>query len=188
MMKIITIAMIAMAAGAHAADAQKTDLKMQPINAETALQKFDDICVANYLQRSTVLEKLSKDSVKWTAHKKRRRDDLGGGVYFESSVGEIGHVIQPILPPTANDPGCHFTFVKDQSVSHKSLVAAATDRFALQNGRDDSSRGDGGQMRWDFQKVGPAPARIFVTSDIKANGRTVSRLSISRHRDLKGAK
>jgi hypothetical protein len=183
--KMLALGLIATTLHVQSANSEKIESKMQPISAELALQKFDELCVSHYLDRSALLERLVKDTVSWKAHKKLRSSDVRGGVYFESSVGELGHVIQTNISPMTNDPACHFTFVRDQTVTHKSLVIAATERFGLKDGGDTSSRIDGGQMRWDFQNVGPVPARIFVTSDTKANGRIVSRLSISRHRTPK---
>jgi hypothetical protein len=159
---------------------------MEATSAQQALARFSDICVANYLDKDALVATLQADKERWSLHTTRRPHDVGGGIYLESRSGETGYVSQPNQRTSYNDPACHFTFIADNKATHKALISLAISKFALREGRDTTSK-NSRQMRWDYQAVGAAPARIFVTSNLKANGRTVSRLSISRHRIPKPA-
>ena len=160
---------------------QKT--KMGAIGASEAMQKFRDICVTHYLDKEALLAKLQADSVRWVLYEKRRPSDITGGLYLESKRGEIGYISLPNQRPALNDPACHFSFVSDRNTTHQSLVTLATKELGLYGGRDTTSK-TGLQMRWDYQNIDGTLVRIFVSSGVKANGRVVSRLSISRHRTL----
>lgn len=156
-------------------------IQMMPIDNQKAVALFDEICVKNYLDKSMLAAKMISDDEPWMLHRQKRTSDVTGMVYFESRQGEIGYINYPKQRPAINDPACHFTFIADQTASHKNLVALASATLMLRNGKDMTSN-KSRQMRWDYQDIGGAPARIFVTTGLKANGRTVSRLSISKHR------
>ena len=161
-------------------------IRMEATTDQEALSRFADICVASYLDKEALLAKLHTDKEKWLLHTTKRPHDIRGGIYLESKHGEIGHVSQHEQSPSNNDPACHFTFITDKKSSHNKLVSLVKTRFGLSEGKDTTSK-IAKQVRWDFQNVGAAPARFYVTIGLKANGRTVSRFSISRHRTPKPA-
>ena len=170
-----------LAFGSYPAMAQQKG-KMAAIDSGQAVQKFQDICVAHYLDKTALLAKLQADPNVWVLYQYRRPSDITGGMYLESKQGEISYVSLPNKPPELNDPACHFTFVAKKNASHQALVTLVTERLGLSAGQDTSSQKNGPQMRWDYQRVDGTLVRIFVSSGVKANGRVVSRLSISRHR------
>lgn len=176
---ILTSIATAVLSSASASAQQKH--KMEAISESEAVQNFRDICVAHYLDRKSLLDRLQADVDTWTLHTERRPSDLTGGLYLESKRGEIGYVNLPNDRVTNNDPACHFSFISNKKATHQSLVNLATKELGLIGGRDTTSK-NSKQVRWDYQNINGTPVRIFVSSGIKANGRVVSRLSISRHR------
>lgn len=175
---LIGIAIAVVSSGSVTAQQKR---KMGAISENEAVQNFRDICMAHYLDRKSLLDRLQADLDTWTMYTERRPSDLTGGLYLESQRGEIGYVNLPNQRVTNNDPACHFSFITEKKATHQSLVNLATNELGLTGGRDTTSKNNK-QVRWDYQNINGTLVRIFVSSGIKANGRVVSRLSISRHR------
>ena len=179
-MALLFISMTLVAASSTRVTAQQKGT-MGAIGANEAIHKFREFCVAHYLRKEDLLAKLRADTDTWTLYTVRRPSDLNGAIYLESQRGEIGYVDLPNQRPTINDPACHFSFISEKKSTHQSLVTLVSKELGLSSGRDTTSK-NSKQMRWDYQNIDGTPVRIFVSSGIKANGRIVSRLSISRHR------
>ena len=179
--KTIFCAGLALTASIGGTVAAEQQIRMEATSDVEALRSFQEICVAHFLEKKALFAKLRSDPGKWILHTKRRPSDVYGGVYFESKNGEVGHVSTPKLPRVINDPACHFTFISDNQTNHQSLVKLTIRELSLIGGKDTSSK-NAKQVRWDFQNVNGGLVRIFVSSGLKANGREVSRLSISKHR------
>lgn len=179
MIRLAKLVLLICAGSASSVQAQISPSDFQNISMETALDRFETLCIAPMPDPQAFVDAINASGLRWTKLDRSSEEVRALGNAWQSMIGQISyHYRREDRPIILRNPACHFEFVVAPDYDHS--VAAPIVQRALDLGDPCSRNRQRNQTRWEKMDLRGFVIRVFLSSETDTLDRRGARLSVSR--------
>ncbi len=179
MIRLAKLTLFICAGSATAVQAQISRSEFQITPLETALDRFEALCIGPMPDPQAFVDAMNASGLQWTKLNRSSAEMWARGDAWQSTIGQISyHYRREDRPIMMRNPACHFEFVVPPDYAHS--VATLIVQSALDLGEPCSRNRQGNQTRWEKTDPRGFVIRVFLSSETDTLDRRGARLSVSR--------